>query len=161
MPVAVALIIGVVVLATALIGLLWAMAVLLPFYAYIAAAPRFSWCGARGDTLICRHRWSGRLQLSAGSMNRRCGHGIHHLSTSERTRCAALDRQLAHLRQLQSSLDSGGPVREHRGPTLRADPHLDEIGAWDGSTKEILARSDRGIEPAPLLRGARNSLFQL
>ncbi len=38
MPVAIALIIGVVVLATALIGLLWAMAVLLPFYAYIAAA---------------------------------------------------------------------------------------------------------------------------
>ena len=43
MPVAIALIVGVVVLATALIGLLWAMIFLLPFYAYVALAWYLVW----------------------------------------------------------------------------------------------------------------------
>ena len=38
MPVAIALIVGIVVLATTLICLLWAVVFLLPFYAYVAAA---------------------------------------------------------------------------------------------------------------------------
>lgn len=43
MPVAIALIIGVVVLATSLIGLIWALIVLLPFYAYVALALYLVW----------------------------------------------------------------------------------------------------------------------
>ena len=43
MPVAIALIVGVVVLATALIGLVWAMIFLLPFYAYVALAFYLVW----------------------------------------------------------------------------------------------------------------------
>ena len=43
MPVAIALVVGVVVLAIALIGLVWAMIFLLPFYAYVAAAVYLVW----------------------------------------------------------------------------------------------------------------------
>ena len=43
MPVAVALFVGVVVLATVLIGLFWAMVILLPFYVYVAAAVFLIW----------------------------------------------------------------------------------------------------------------------
>jgi hypothetical protein len=43
MPVAIALIVGVVVLATALIGLVWAMIFLLPFYASVALAFYLVW----------------------------------------------------------------------------------------------------------------------
>ena len=43
MPVAVALFVGVVVLATVLIGLFWAMVILLPFYVYVAAAIFLIW----------------------------------------------------------------------------------------------------------------------
>ena len=43
MPVAVTLIVGVVVLATVLIGLFWAMVILLPFYVYVAAAVFLIW----------------------------------------------------------------------------------------------------------------------
>ena len=43
MPVAVALFVGVVVLATVLNGLFWAMVILLPFYVYLAAAVFLIW----------------------------------------------------------------------------------------------------------------------
>jgi hypothetical protein len=43
MPVAIALIIGVIVLAVALVGLVWAVIVLLPFYAYIAIVVYVIW----------------------------------------------------------------------------------------------------------------------
>ncbi|MBN8991638.1 MAG: hypothetical protein J0H42_25655 [Rhizobiales bacterium] len=43
MPVAIALIIGVVVLAVALVGLVWAVIVLLPFYAYVAIVVYLIW----------------------------------------------------------------------------------------------------------------------
>ena len=43
MPVAVALIIGVVMLAVALVGLVWAAIVLLPFYAYVAIVAYLIW----------------------------------------------------------------------------------------------------------------------
>jgi uncharacterized membrane protein YbaN (DUF454 family) len=43
MPVAIALIVGVVVLAIALIGIVWPMVVLLPFYLYIAVAIYLVW----------------------------------------------------------------------------------------------------------------------
>jgi ABC-type transport system involved in cytochrome bd biosynthesis fused ATPase/permease subunit len=43
MPVAIALIFGAMVLAVCLIGILWALALLLPFYAYIGAATYLIW----------------------------------------------------------------------------------------------------------------------
>lgn len=43
MPVAIALIIGIAVLAVFLIGVLWAIAVLLPFYAYLGLAVYLVW----------------------------------------------------------------------------------------------------------------------
>jgi hypothetical protein len=49
MPVAMALISGVVVLAFCLIGLLWAVALLLPFYVYIGAAVYLIWRSKRKE----------------------------------------------------------------------------------------------------------------
>jgi hypothetical protein len=43
MPVAIALIVGVVVLATAVIGFVWAIIILLPFYGYVAIAVILVW----------------------------------------------------------------------------------------------------------------------
>jgi uncharacterized protein (DUF58 family) len=49
MPVAIALIFVVVVLAVLLIGILWAIAFLLPFYAFIAVAAFLVWRGKQSD----------------------------------------------------------------------------------------------------------------
>ena len=43
MPVAITLIVGVVVLTIALVGIVWAMLVLVPFYAYLAIAIYLMW----------------------------------------------------------------------------------------------------------------------
>ncbi len=49
MPVAIALIIGVVVLAIFLVGILWALALLIPFYVYIGLALYLVWRGKRKE----------------------------------------------------------------------------------------------------------------
>ena len=52
MPVALALIFGVAVLAVLLIGLLWAVALLLSFYAYIGAAFYLIWRSKRKEAAL-------------------------------------------------------------------------------------------------------------
>ncbi len=49
MPVVIALIVGVVVLTIALIGLVWAVVVLVPFYAYVALAVCLVWRSNRRE----------------------------------------------------------------------------------------------------------------
>jgi hypothetical protein len=52
MPVAIALILGVMVLAVCLIGILWTLALLLPFYVYIGAAVYFIWRSKRKEAQL-------------------------------------------------------------------------------------------------------------
>jgi uncharacterized protein (DUF58 family) len=54
MPVAIALIFGVVVLAICLIGILWTLALLLPFYAYIGAAVYLIWRSRRKEAELAK-----------------------------------------------------------------------------------------------------------
>jgi|ERR1700733_10178567 hypothetical protein len=49
MPVAMALIVGVVVLAVFLVGILWALALLIPFYVYIGLAAYLVWRGQKKE----------------------------------------------------------------------------------------------------------------
>jgi hypothetical protein len=88
MPVAIALIIGVVVLAIFLVGILWALALLIPFYVYIGLALYLVWRGKRKeaelaesvDREIERQRlfneqelraWRGSLEKERRSASRR------------------------------------------------------------------------------------------
>jgi hypothetical protein len=54
MPVAIALIFGVAVLAVCLIGILWTLALLLPFYAYIGAAVYLIWRGKQKEAELAK-----------------------------------------------------------------------------------------------------------
>ena len=52
MPVAIALILGVVLIAVCLIGFLWALIFLVPFYAWIAAAAYLMWRSKRAEDAL-------------------------------------------------------------------------------------------------------------
>ena len=109
MPVAIALIVGVVVLATALIGLLWAMIFLLPFYAYVALAFYLVWRSNR------KH-----AQLSASvereprgsdcSTNKKCALGAALLRRKNEQRLdekRCYDGSIAHVIKKRSKTRSG------------------------------------------------------
>jgi hypothetical protein len=49
MPVAIALIVGVVVIAVFLVGILWALALLIPFYVYVGLAAYLVWRGKQKE----------------------------------------------------------------------------------------------------------------
>jgi hypothetical protein len=54
MPVAIALIVGVVVLAVCLVGILWALALLIPFYVYIGLAVYLVWRGKQKEADLAK-----------------------------------------------------------------------------------------------------------
>jgi hypothetical protein len=54
MPVAIALIVGVVVLAVCLVGILWALALLIPFYIYIGLAVYLVWRGKQKEAELAK-----------------------------------------------------------------------------------------------------------
>ncbi len=81
MPVALALIVGIVMLAAILLGLLWAVAILLPFYAIVAAALYWIW---RSNRKFADLSASGRLTGSGISTSKRCARGVILLSAVAR-----------------------------------------------------------------------------
>jgi flagellar basal body-associated protein FliL len=67
MPVAIALILGAVTIAVCLIGFIWMVIVLLPFYAWVAAAAYFMWRSKRAEdalTATARQEADLRRQLN-------------------------------------------------------------------------------------------------
>lgn len=75
MPVAIALIFCVVLFAVLLVGIAWALAVLVPFYAYVGLAIYLVWKSSRRQPKW-RQRWRATPRDKGLSTIGKCGLGI-------------------------------------------------------------------------------------